>query len=160
MQNVRLFWIHLFMISILISDKQMRREWNDLFVDYNPHVRPNYTGIVFNYTYFLLSRGWAQDFLQVRLKNLVHYHSRKKTAFGSKAANYRKSTPVETYIGLFQKKNVRILVFLKLTPWNFPFFYIRTPWKSMFFSQFLMYPPDIPTTFTLPPGIFHFPIFH
>ena len=27
----------------------------------------------------------------------------------------------------------------------------------MFFPQFLFTPPGIPTTFTLPPGIFHYP---
>ena len=37
-----------------------------------------------------------------------------------------------------------------LTPWNFPFFCIDPPWKSMFFPQFLVYPPGIPTNFTLP----------
>ena len=61
---------------------------------------------------------------------------------------------------------LRILISFKLTPWiihsnlqwppgNFHFFALTPPWKSMFFSQFLVYPPGFPITFTLPPGTFH-----
>ena len=39
--------------------------------------------------------------------------------------------------------------------WNFSFFCIESPGNPCFFSQFLVYPPGIAMTFTLPPGIFH-----
>ena len=46
---------------------------------------------------------------------------------------------------------LRIPIFLKLTPWIYSQIY-RDPLE---FSIILVYPPGIPTTFTLPPGIFH-----
>ena len=53
--------------------------------------------------------------------------------------------------------------FLKLTPGFSIKFTVTplefsiscTPWESMFFAQFLMCPPGIPTTYNLPPRIFH-----
>ena len=38
---------------------------------------------------------------------------------------------------------------------NFSFFSIESPGNPFFFSKFLVSPPGIAMTFTLPPGIFH-----
>ena len=43
-------------------------------------------------------------------------------------------------------------------PWKFPFFYIDPPGNPCFIPQFLGCPPVIPINFTLPLGIFHFPL--
>ena len=59
---------------------------------------------------------------------------------------------VHYHIGLFQKKIVppvlRISIFLKFTPWISSQIYRDPP------GVFGL-PPGIPTTFSLPPGIFH-----
>ena len=46
--------------------------------------------------------------------------------------------------------------FFHIDPPEFPVqFTVTPPGNPYFFSQFLVYPSGIPTTFTLPPGIFH-----
>ena len=91
---------------------------------------------------------WAEGGHRIFLKIWFITIPEKKSHLGQKAANYRKSTPVEIYIGLFQKKNVRILVFLKLTPWNFPLifstgglqlFFWKSPFQRLQMSLMLIF---------------------
>ena len=49
---------------------------------------------------------------------------------------------------------VKDIDFFEIDRPEFPVKFTVTPWKSMFFPQFLVYPPGIPTIFPLPPWNF------
>ena len=74
--------------------------------------------------------------------------------YGCNGLFQKKIVPVED-IDFFEVDPLDFQSNLPWLPWNFLFFCIDPPGKSIFFSSIFGVPPGIPTTFTLLPGIFH-----